>query len=416
MINQRDRQAGAVSLFIVIFAALLIITVGTAFIRIVIQGQMQATADDLSKSALDSAYAGVEDAKRAIAEYNTLQCASGTVTDPTATARCGVLSQALIDGYGGAAAGTGWTGCNSTIAAGVASAVTPGSNEVAVKANNNAADDSLNQAYTCVKVKMKPENYITNTTQDTSVVVSLKPEAGQGFDKIRIQWYKIGDTSINVDDLSTGLKLPSVWPLNRPAVMKLQLLQYGPNFRLSDFDSDADFNSTLFLVPSRIGTDIADFGSDKRQDQNNPAFADTTARAARCDPTPTDVYACSMTISLPADWDRNDATADDITTRRAYLKLSQFYASPNTEVSITMINSATPDTPVRFITQPVVDVTGRANDVFRRIQSRVDLDRSTIPTIESAVDVTRSLCKNFIVTDTEWQYQQRPGCPEAPQP
>ena len=410
MIKRSDGQKGAVSLFIVIFAALLIITIGTAFVRIVIQGQMQATADDLSKSALDSAYAGVEDAKRAIAEYSVLECASSNVPVGNQD-RCNELNQALV-----ATAGSGWTECNSTIAAGVATSVAAGSNEVAVKANNNAADDSLNQAYTCVKVKMKPDNYVTTTRQDESIVVKLKPEAGQSFDQVKIQWYALSGTTISVDDLSAGLKLPSTWPLNRPAVMKAQLLQHGSGFKLSDFDSDADFNATQFLAPSSVGTNIADFGSDNRQHQNESSSANTTARAVRCDPTATSGYACEITLSLPANWDDDDATTDDIANRQAYLKLSQFYASASTEVSITLLNSTTPGIPVRITNQPVVDVTGRANDVFRRIQSRIDLDRSSIPNIESVVDVTRSLCKNFIVTDTEWQYQPRPGCPAAPSP
>lgn len=412
MTRRLSGQEGAVSLFIVIFAALLIITIGTAFVRIVIQGQMQATADDLSKSALDSAYAGVEDAKRAIAEYSVLECASSNVPVGNQD-RCNELNQALV-----ATTSTGWTGCNSMIAAGVATSVAAGSNEVAVKANNNAADDSLNQAYTCVKVKMKPDNYVTTTRQDESIVVKLKPEAGQSFDQVKIQWYDIGNTggTISVDDLSTGLKLPSTWPLNRPAVMKAQLLQYGSSFKLSNFDSDSDFNATQFLVPSSVGTNIADFSSDNRQHQNDSSSANTTARAVRCDSTATSGYACEITLSLPSNWDDDDATADDIVNRQAFLKLSQFYASASTEVSITMLNTTMPGVPIRFTTQPIVDVTGRANDVFRRIQSRIDLDRSSIPNIESAVDVTRSLCKNFIVTDTEWQYQPRPGCPAAPTP
>ena len=71
-----NSQRGAVALFIVIFSALLITTITVTFVRIMIQSQQQAVSNDLSASAMDSALAGVEDAKRAIVMYRTY-CANG---------------------------------------------------------------------------------------------------------------------------------------------------------------------------------------------------------------------------------------------------------------------------------------------------------------------------------------------------
>ena len=49
--------------------------------------------------------------------------------------------------------------------------------------------------------------------------------------------------------------------------------------------------------------------------------------------------------------------------------------------------------------QPLVDSTGRAGDVYRRVLSRVSPDGAfTFP--EYAVDTTGSLCKDFSVSDT----------------
>lgn len=83
-------ERGAVSIFIVIFAALLMTIVTIGFVRIMVNDQSQATNSDLSQSAYDSALAGVEDAKRALLQYQTI-CATGTVAECNA-ATAGVSS------------------------------------------------------------------------------------------------------------------------------------------------------------------------------------------------------------------------------------------------------------------------------------------------------------------------------------
>jgi hypothetical protein len=59
--------------------------------------------------------------------------------------------------------------------------------------------------------------------------------------------------------------------------------------------------------------------------------------------------------------------------------------------------------------QPEVDSTGRANDMFRRVKTRVEF-KSDFIYPEAAVDIGGDLCKNFIITDKDTDYVDNSTC------
>lgn len=395
MNRSKQMQRGAVSLFIVIFAALLIITIVTAFVRIMVQDQQQATASDLAKSAMDSAQAGVEDSKRALVEYYKKNCPEQLVDS-----RCVELRTALLDNVDA----NGWTSfCDTTRRAGVATVV-----DGEVKVETDAKDAALDQAYTCVKVQMNPENYIGTST---SQLVQLKAKDNAPFDKVKIEWYEQQDDEpLELDDgTAQNYELLDVWPPKRPQVLRLQLLQYGADFALDDFDGNYQNNSSLFLLPTSIpGLTTGAFASDLRKSKGSQS-----TQKVGCTPQPAvGDYGCEITIDLP-----QIGTPAGNTPRNAYLKVDQLYASGNKKFSITLL-STQPDgsaVSVRFSdVQVAVDSTGRANEMFKRIQSRVDIGGG-VPTPDAAVDVTRSFCKEFLVTtDTAIAGNNSEECPRLP--
>lgn len=390
----RTKESGAVSLFIVIFSAILITTVSIAFVRVMIQNQQAATTDDLSRSALDSAYAGIEDAKRAIVIYRT-ECldSSGNVKD---TPVCNKLHDALTDP----------NSCSTIQDSGILPAA-EGESEVVVKQSEN--DVQLQQAYTCVKVELDTLDVVGSVNSGSSKMIPLR--ANGNFNQMTIEWYSQedliaaiennpslpADTSINLPVDVTELPKLGDWPSNRPAMMRLQLIQYGDSFMLDDFDINPNGGgpantATLFLMPSSAQNPDLSF----RRDYNGSG----ALQHAHCDPNfsadgSSDQFACSATISM------QNPLGGSPTGKTAFLRLNTIYNS-GTTYRISLENNGSS---VRFnAVQPAIDSTGRANDLFRRIRSRVEIGTSSIPAVDVAVDSAGSFCKTFLVTDRESDY------------
>lgn len=383
-VQRKQGQQGAVSLFVVIFTALLVIVVSVSFIRIMIQGQQQASTADLSRSAYDSAQAGVEDAKRALVSYREI-CANSTESACTAqdtiikSGECSTVQQLLK--------------------------IAPGEKEVVIK--QDEGDSSLQQAYTCVKMQIDSPDYVGTLDTNASRVVPLR--GVKAFNKVVLEWFMEGDLKKTEDSSAGAINLGSEtppalpkladWPQNRPAFIRSQFIQYGQSFQLTDFDDvsgDKSNANTLFMYPSAIGRD-GNAGIDiAKVDTRRSQSSDVLQQIACSKDFTKSLYACKATLMLP------QAIGQSNNERgAAYLRLNAIYNSGNNfRVQLYSGNEL-----VNFAgVQAIVDSTGRANDQFRRVQSRVELDVSAFPYPEAAVDITGNLCKNFLVTDNPAEY------------
>jgi hypothetical protein len=382
--HKRQHESGAVSLFLVIFAMLLITVVTLSFIRIMVSDQSQASVADLSQSALDSAQSGTEDAKRALIYYRTL-CNNG---DPSCASEANIINSDT---------------CNAGLA-GVVDGSAPNQEQL-IQQSQSDSDPALNlnQAYTCVKMSLNTDDYLGTLAADTSKIIPLKGTSD--FDSVTIQWYlpsDLGTTATTlqkmVSDSATTkpLYLQTNWASNTPSLLRAQVMQFGSSFTLSDFDSSNTTNSdtnTLFLYPTgptpagsarTVNTTIAIAGQDIRK------TATGSVQPVRCSGNLSGGgYACSVTLTLP------EAVGETDTTRTAYLRLTPFYNA--THFRVTLSDAATP---VEFsAVQPSIDSTGRANNQYRRTETRVDLTNTNFAFPDAAVDISGNLCKDFVVTD-----------------
>ena len=398
--NTIKSERGAVSLFVVIFAALLITIVTVSFIRVMINDQNQSSNNDLSQSAYDSAQAGVEDAKRALLRYLSV-CEGGSIA-------CSQLAADLSTDECNAAVRIG------NVVGGDSEGPSAGdTGEIRIQQSTSVNDEQLDQAYTCTTITLDTADYIGSLTANEAKLIPLIAQGTDGtsdFDRVTIQWFTREDmnvtTNATVDVDPTTNPKPilddSEWPTNRPPLLRVGLLQVGNDFTLSQFDYTASGQSnanTVFLYPTLSTVAVQPISFTQRDPRATSPTGSTPVdtsgnapTAAQCVPTLDEGgFACTATIILPQPHGGGDRTA--------FLRLTPFFNS--TSFRVTMSNGAS--AVVFDGVQPEIDSTGRANDVFRRVVSRVDLIDTSFPYPQAAVDVSAGLCKNFSVTGTTYQ-------------
>lgn len=402
-----NRESGAVSLFVVIFAMLIITVLTVSFLRLMMADQRQASDNDLSQSAYDSAQAGVEDAKRALLRYQQI-CS----TTPSA---CADLSTALSTDT-----------CNQALTVGgIATPVNDGTSRVGeVKVQQSeSVDRALDQAYTCVTMKLETEDYIGTLSPGESQLVPL---VGRGsFSTVTVRWFSKDDLTNDAGNVrlvptpaNNRLISQENWDSDTPSVLRTQLIQFGSQFNMTSFDTVASNGgqtqsntNTVFLYPSSTAgvTTRAFTALDNRKidanDDPDPDDRQYTPYPVQCKPTvqSSDDYSCSMTLTLPEPIGGGDRTA--------FLRLTPYYNTTSFQVILSNGNPNSNANIVRFKdVQPIIDSTGRANDIFRRVESRVDLYNTNFPYPDATIDVTGNFCKNFAVTDDGRTYTDTNTC------
>lgn len=383
-------QRGVVSLFVVIFSALLISVLTIGFIRLMIQEGEQATNSDLSQSAYDSAVAGVEDGKRVL---RACQQGSTAACNAIAAQKCSTISDAGI------------VGASPT--------------ETTIK-GQGSSDTSLNQAYTCVKITSQTSDVVAELTGEASKVVRLR--AAAPFNQITVEWMmrgKAGGDPRTLEAPTTGLPIDSLppktqWSSNAPSLLRAEpVLPKDPN-TVSRADLDSNIVATYFLRPASINDPATmaltpAVGSMPRAAGAPSGISSPSPIAVTCSQTlyQDNSYACKAQIPVSYDVPAESSVA--------ILRLTSLYR--DTSVRVTLSYNGTP---VKFDgVQPSIDSTGRASDVFRRIVSRVEqgvAGTTTLPYPENAVDITGSLCKDFSITDVATDAASAQGCKPTPTP
>lgn len=396
---------GGVSIFIVVIVAVLVSIMSVSFLRLMLRDQEQASKLDLSQSAYDSAQAGVEDAKRFLHRYQQ-ECGGGA---NLATDTCKKMQTALNNPNQD-------NGCYILSTAGIGNANGETQVQTTNGTNSTSNDANLNQAYTCVKMQKNTPDFLGKIEEGQSTIVPLR--GAKDFSKVRLSWHSQKDLTnkdrdVTLDEINTPL-VSSVdnnllisrdqWTrrVNSPAILKTQFFGYQQGARnsgqiLTALDNNSFTTGTglseVMLFPAR--------GIEARNNHSLPFHRrgeDANGRtnnisAVTCEPnmaTTGREYSCSVTISLGHQVTKADT---------AYMRLTPIYRGTEFKAELLDNNDALVDFDG---VQPKVDSTGRANNQFRRVESRISFEDPSFPLPEFALqleDNGQPLCKDFWVTN-----------------
>jgi len=383
-------ENGATSIFVVLFTTILLGVIAIGFAQIMLRDRQQAINNDLGKSANDSALAGIEDAKLAL-----IKC----LDDPSAVG-CAQLDNSDCDG--------------------VSKVLGNNAGEVKIESNGGGAD--LNQAYTCVTVERDTPDYLGELPEGYSEVIPLRFKPGENVTHLRISWFTAGNVGTGGDAgniaYSDNTDLPVNGPtggwVNRPSLMRAQLIQTDSQFSVEDLRRDgynlgASYNprtdrATVFMYPQSISTNTRVSGTVLTNSaQQNPNFAEAPY-PVKCETNlNSNSYACSVGVQLP-----NPINGGARNPNTLFLRLSAYYTGSDFKVEgCEGWCSPTNDNVKKFYgVQPEIDSTGRANNIFRRVISRVTFNNGDFlyPDFElelgpSNAAGSNEICKDFTITD-----------------
>lgn len=395
--NSKGTKRGAASLYVVIFITLLFGVITLSFIRLIISEAVQTTNTDLSQSAYDSALAGVEDAKVALLKYH--DCLSQGYTGKQTGNECERAiwnMQANIDN----------DSCDPVQATLGRTQEEDGSVIVQETKNSNQLGNSADmvQAYTCVKIDEELEDYRTTLDSGSRLrIIPIRSSDINELDHIQISWFSIqnkGNRAFNWNGMSRR-EAPV------PSVISVQLLQADVDFNISELSvssASGTDRATAYLVPKKNSDFLPK--EDGMDVINYKIFADTNNKApntpffVNCNEDTIEFY-CHTRIYIPPTYMGNRVRNQGAT----FLIVTLPYGDPATDISIQLFKANKERIDFTGV-QARVDSTGRANDLYRRIETRVELVDVSYPYPEFTIQMTRGansvIEKDFSVTRTCW--------------
>lgn len=373
-INYHSTKKGVASFYVVIFATILFGVITLSFVRIILSESGQSSNDDLSQSAYDSALVGVEDAKRAVDEYYAC-------IDRTGSADLCVQEHNGNPLFGG--------DCDDFY---LREWLYPNAPDGEVLVEESTTNNS-NQAYTCVILSNSVPDYRSTLTADTPtrvVPIGIGSSSLDDVKSIKFQWYsEVNGTEFY--NLDHNGRLDPKSTSTTPPTISLTLIQTDSQINLNDFNNSTSTRySTMVLLPSQNGTNT--ISSNEIAAAGNSDAGTNSPFQIKCEHNE---FACEVNLTglnLPAGGN-------------AMLVVSMPYGDLVTDFAVTLQKSD--GSSINFENVQVsVDSTGRANQLLRRVETRLDPADIFFPYPQYEIELgdtgDDTLSKYFWITANCW--------------
>lgn len=449
-------KKGAASIYIVIFTTTLLGVIALSFVRIMLAESLRTTNYSLSQSAYNSALAGIEDAK--IVLLRNQNCVNnGSYTSGTGGKSTDCSN--YIDTFDNQDSAIKAAGDCDIVGKFLHGNKNPNATETVIQTSDesNYHTDATDQAYTCVKISTYTDDFLAVLKEDASTKIIPLRTDNQGtqnsINHIRIQWFDKenyetvwnGEDGKLLNDYSSmqgGILKTNKTPYSDnkalskgqfgakaivPPPLQVSYVQTAESFNISDFyasNNDGQTNrGTLLFRPS-----TEDVHGDKNKNdlsKDSDAHDALAYSADKSFNTPIDVHCVSNPGDMGSDnWPSNYACTAEFyipgpigsgnrNMNTTFLVVSLPYSKPTTDIAVKMFHCDEAEGSncalLKFANvQPMVDSTGRANDLFRRVESRIELADTSFPISNYALASTRDdapgVQKNFYVTKNNCNY------------
>jgi Tfp pilus assembly protein PilX len=221
--------------------------------------------------------------------------------------------------------------------------------------------------YTCLQYDRSPLDLVFTDTINTTSSKVFPVEADSAINKVVIEWSDEGSGN-NLDASSTTacagaatVPFPSSFSSGTVPVLRVDLIQVPAAFNRQNL---IDNTASLYLYPKDCGTNTVTFAN---------YIGASTGGVVEVD--------CSTTCKL---------TIDGLSENRYYARVKSIYRDVGT-LRVTALDAADALLELKNA-QTLVDSTGKANDVVRRIEVRI-ADAPNYRWPEAVVETSEGLCK-----------------------